>query len=156
MVLLLLVAFASSAWLSRPVVQGELGAETFAGMGLAPPDDAITLARTLDGEVLLVTAVGEDGVVAVDLGAAGGHSYEDAVDAYTRLGAAGLRALAAESSENYRWDELGLPLTPRFPHIAAGTNYRAHARESGRDSEEPFLFPKLSTSTPWNRPARAE
>jgi len=149
--LLLILALASSAWLTRPVVEGELGPAQFAAMSLAPRGEAATLAVSHNGQVLLVTAVGSTGIEGVDLASTSGRAFDDAVDAYHYLGRAGLQALqASPGTVSLPWDEVGMPVLPHYPHIAAGTNYRAHAREVGVAEDEPFLFPKLSHPSPWN------
>lgn len=148
--LLLLAALFSSAWLSRPVFEGVLDDAVFSGMAMAPPEEALTIAVSDAGSVLLVTAVDADGITAVDINAVTGQSFTDAIDARRGLGVDGLRALYdSDSASSYQWEALSMPVAPRYPHIAAGTNYRAHAREVGLE-EEPFLFPKLSSPTPWD------
>jgi len=147
---LLLAAALASTWLSRPKLQGELGAQVFAAMRLAPPDAALTLAVDNKGRVLLVTALDAIGVTAVDVESATGKRFADALAAYSGLGAAGLRELyTLEQRVSHSWESLGVPVPARAAHIAAGANYREHAREVGHD-EDPFLFPKLSTPTAWN------
>jgi 2-keto-4-pentenoate hydratase/2-oxohepta-3-ene-1,7-dioic acid hydratase in catechol pathway len=146
----LLAAVLSSAWLVRPVFDGVLDDAVFSGMTMAPPEDALTLAVSDAGAVLLVTGVDADGITAVDINAVTGQSFTDAIDARRGLGVLGLRTLYDSDRRSfYRWDALSLPVAPRYPHIAAGTNYRAHAREVGLE-EEPFLFPKLSRPTAWD------
>lgn len=153
LVLLLLAGFVSSAWLTRPVVHGTLDDGELQGLQLAPLDRALTLAMTRAGRVLLVTAVDAQGVQGIDLAAASGRAFTDAIQAWAVLGEVGLRsALTQAQPVSYPWAELGLPLAPSSPHIAAGTNYRAHAREVGVEEGQPFLFPKLSEPTPWDAP----
>ncbi|MAT92752.1 MAG: hypothetical protein CME59_09130 [Halioglobus sp.] len=155
LVFVVLAGFGGSAWLSRPVVQGELDAAMLDGIAAAPLARALTLAKGRDGALWLVTSAQRDGITAVDVSAASGRPFEDALQAWTALGEAGLRALAGRNTHFLAWDELGLPLAARPAHIAAGTNFAAHAREVGHE-DEPFLFPKLSSPTPWDAavPAR--
>ena len=144
---LVIVAGLSSVWLSRPVFEGGLDESAFNTMAIAPRDQAITLAMTNVGAVLLVTDADAEAVTAIDLSAATGRSFEDAIEAYVLVTALGLRAFeGAATAARYPWSSLALPLAPRYPNIAAGTNYRAHAEEVGRE-EGPFLFPKLSSPT---------
>lgn len=149
--LLVAAAFLSSAWLTRPVVQGRLDDSVFGELTIAPPDKAITLAVTRAGGVWLVTGIDRDGITGVDVSAASGQTFEDALQAYVALGEEGLRRLVGESTDSIGWSELGQPVAPRFPNVAVGTNYRAHAREVGLE-EIPFLFPKLSRATAWDDP----
>lgn len=152
---LLFAAFGSSAWLGRPVVQGSLDEAVLDGIVAAPLDKALTLASSRDGAVWLVTAAQRDGVTAVNVSAASGRQFADVLQAWSALGEAGLRRLVGANTRFLAWRELGLPLAPRFAHIAAGTNFASHAREVGHE-DDPFLFPKLSSPTPWNStvPAR--
>lgn len=148
--LLLALAGLSSYWLSRPVFDEELADDIFRTISIAPREEAITLARSLSGTVLLVTAADAEGVAAIDVGAAAGREFSDALHAYRHLGPSGLRALYdAAATVGLSWAELGMAIPARYPHIAAGTNYRAHAEEVGYDGE-PFLFPKLSRPTSWD------
>lgn len=151
LILIALLAFVSSAWLTRPVVEGTLDPTVFDTLALAPVDEAITLAMSRTGEVLLVNSVNAEGLTAINLSSATGQAFADSLEAHARLGAEGLRDLLNENSVTgeFSWDSLGLPIRPLPVQIAAGTNYRAHAREVGLD-EEPFLFPKLSAPTSWN------
>ena len=140
----------SSVWLARPVFEGVLDDHAFKAMAVAPREQAITLAVTDAGSVLLVTQADADGVTAVDVSAATGQSFEDAIAAYALVTERGLRALYDSATQaRYAWSTLAMPLTPRYPNIAAGTNYRAHAEEVGLD-DGPFLFPKLSSPTRWD------
>ena len=149
------LATASSYFLSRPVVTGVLEASTFHSLKVAPHDRALTLARRHSGSVLLVTDVNGEGVSAIDVSTAAGKDFEDTLQAYTELGIRGLQALYdTYPSETVAWEVLGPPLSGDYPHIAAGTNYRAHAEEVGHDGE-PFLFPKLSRATAWDSGVQA-
>jgi 2-keto-4-pentenoate hydratase/2-oxohepta-3-ene-1,7-dioic acid hydratase in catechol pathway len=140
----------SSVWLARPVFEGVLDERAFNAMAVAPRDQAITLAVTEAGSILLVTNADAAGVTAIDISAATGQSFEDAIGAYVLVTEQGLRALYDTGTQaRYEWSSLAMPLTPRYPNIAAGTNYRAHAEEVGLD-DEPFLFPKLSSPTRWD------
>ena len=149
---LVAAAFLTSSWLGRPAVDGSLDDRAFEAMAVAPIDEAVTLAVTRTGSVLLVAGVDAGGFAAIDIRAATGQSFLDAIYAYVGLGRNALRQLADSGRvSRHAWEDLGLPVRRRERNIAAGTNYRAHAREVGLD-EEPFLFPKLSTPTPWDSP----
>jgi 2-keto-4-pentenoate hydratase/2-oxohepta-3-ene-1,7-dioic acid hydratase in catechol pathway len=152
-----LVGFAALAFatarLSQPQFDERLAGDPLAGFTLAPLDAAVTLARTHDeagGRVVLVTSAEPEGLDVVDLAAASGRPLRDAVDAFAALGLERLAALAARGEKTrVDWTDLALPIDAIEPHLAAGTNFRAHAEEVGRE-EGPFLFPKLSAPTAWN------
>ena len=151
---LAILAGLSSVWLHRPAVDGSLDKRAFSSIAIAPREQAITLAVTGAGAVLLVTLADVDTVTAIDVSAATGQSFSDAIEAYAFTKERGLRALyGTHTQTRYSWDSLVVPVTPRFPNIAAGTNYRAHAEEVGRE-DGPFLFPKLSIPTRWNSGVR--
>jgi 2-keto-4-pentenoate hydratase/2-oxohepta-3-ene-1,7-dioic acid hydratase in catechol pathway len=147
---LAILAVVSSVWLTRPAFEGTLDERAFNAVSVAPREQAITLAVTNTGAVLLVTQAGAEFVSAIDVSAATGQSFEDAIAAYALVTEQRLRALYDTGAEaRYAWSTLAMPLAPLYPNIAAGTNYRAHAEEMGLD-EEPFLFPKLSSPTRWD------
>ena len=149
-----LVAFAALAFttarLSRPEFDERLAGDPLEAFTLAPVEAAVTLARTKDeagGRVVLVTGAGPEGLRIVDLAAAAGRPLRDAVDAFAALGFERLAALAAGgASTRVAWTDLALPIDAIEPHLAAGTNFRGHAEEVGRE-DGPFLFPKLSAPT---------
>lgn len=151
-ILLLLAIFLGllNWWFTRPAFNVSLDETVFNAMSVAPIDQAVTLARTDAGSIVLVVDVDPEGFRAVDLNAAMGETYSDAIDAYSAISLQALHDLFATGAQlKYTWSDLGLPLRPSYPNIAAGTNFRAHAQEVGLD-ETPFLFPKLSAPTPWN------
>lgn len=153
-----LVVLFSALWvatwrLSRPKLDERLEGDPLDALVIAAPGEALTLAR-LDARggarVVLVASAGPDGLSVVDLEAAFGRPFADAVEAFTVLGFDALaRAASGAPTLRASFEELVMPLDPAYPHIAAGTNFRAHAREVGRE-EGPFLFPKLSHATAWN------
>jgi 2-keto-4-pentenoate hydratase/2-oxohepta-3-ene-1,7-dioic acid hydratase in catechol pathway len=152
--ILLLALVLGTYLLAKPAFQEQLGPGSFAGITVAPRDQALTLARTVEGKSLLVMSADEQGVTAIDIGVASGSPFEDGLEAYSELGPGGLQALFAANPITVAWDRLGLPLQATYPHIAAGTNFHAHAEEVGLDAE-PFLFPKLSHASAWNAPVAA-
>jgi len=149
LVLLFAYLAVSSYFLSRPLYQDTLDEQALNEMRIASRDQALTLARTRSGQALLVIASDADGISAVDIQAATGLSISDSLGAYREIGVQGLQALYGAPPTRVAWSELGPPLVSHYPHIAAGTNYRAHAEEVGLDGQ-PFLFPKLSHATAWN------
>ena len=152
--ILLLSALLVATWrLSRPKLDGRLGVDPLDTLVIAPVDAALTLARVDSAggpRVVLVTNSSPDGLSVVDVKAVFGRSFRDGAEAFVVLGFDAL-AGAASGAETARvpYEDLTLPLETAQPHIAAGTNFRAHAEEVGRD-EGPFLFPKLSEATAWN------
>lgn len=148
--LLVTLAVVSSYLLSRPLYSEALEQQAFDQLRVAPPDQAITLARTQTGKILLVSAADTDGISAIHITAEAGQPFTDTLDAYQHLGAAGVQDLYGLPTTRVAWGDLGAPLKTHYPHIAVGTNYRAHADEVGLDGE-PFLFPKLSRATAWNQ-----
>jgi len=152
--LLLFAALVFATWrLSRPKLDERLDGDPLDALVIAPPAEALTLARldsTGGSRVVLVASAAPAGLKVVDLEAAFGRPFGDAVEAFTVLGFDVLaRAASSAPTRQASIEELTLPLDPAYPHIAAGTNFRAHAAEVGRD-EGPFLFPKLSHATAWN------
>ena len=117
---------------------------------IANPDIALTFARARE-RLLLVTAQDDRSVTGRDLTAALGASRTaDLVSLYHEFGFHGLAAIEAPVV-TLPIESLGLPATYIAPHLAAGTNFQAHADEVYLD-DPPFLFPKLVRATPWNAP----
>ncbi|MEM7081036.1 MAG: fumarylacetoacetate hydrolase family protein [Pseudomonadota bacterium] len=144
----LLLAALYSMWRSRPLYSDTLAGDPWSHARLAPAELAFTLARSNDGHVLLVTAITAQGINGVNLSALK-PGLTDAVAAWQHFGADGLDALWEQANFASAFTALDLPVDVDAPHIAAGTNYQAHAEEVGHD-DDPFLFPKLSDATPWN------
>jgi 2,4-diketo-3-deoxy-L-fuconate hydrolase len=147
----ILSAFFLYNWqLSQPIFDEQLNDHQFLStLGIAPIEEALTFATLRSGRVLLVTQANKNGVLAIELES---DAFTDGIEAYHALGVHRLKTIAAEketTTKHYAWEELGVPVNENYPHIAAGTNYRAHAQEVGHVGE-PFLFPKLSRVTPWN------
>jgi 2,4-diketo-3-deoxy-L-fuconate hydrolase len=149
----LAVLFLYTWKLSQPIFDEKQNEQTLlAKIQTAPIDQALTFARLQTGEVMLVFSADSLGVKGIDLGATSGRSFVDSVDAYHQLGGTQLRALATDQQSQaqlYKWEQLGIPVNETYPHIAAGTNYRAHAEEVGHVGD-PFVFPKFSRITRWN------
>lgn len=138
------------AWVTRPLYDETLEGDALASVTLAPISEALTLARSESGVLLLVVGTDATGIHAVDVAAASGRdSLVDAIDAFDALGREGLQALARAETKHHAWTDLQIPIAEHYPHIAAGTNFKAHADEVGH-AGEPFLFPKLSHATAWN------
>ena len=121
---------------------------------MLPTSDALTFARTHDSRLLLVTKADQDGVEAVDLSAALDTAAVDPLEVMRTHGYQAVASAAAGAAQRIPMAELGMPFDPAYPHIAAGTNFRAHAEEVGLE-DGPFLFPKLTRATAWNAPVPA-
>jgi len=116
---------------------------------LAPVADALTFARTRGNDVLLVAALDQKGVVAVNLSEFFDAKGMDTLAVYRKLGSAVIRTALDSEVTFIEWEALGLPFESRAQAVAAGTNFAAHAEEVGLD-EGPFLFPKISKPSAWN------
>jgi len=116
---------------------------------LAPLDQAHTFAQVRQGDktiTLLVLALDDGKVSAIDLSALSSLYSVDAFDVVRRFDAAALERLARQPAlaRDYPLARL-LGVGPRgLAHIAAGTNYPAHGAEVGMN--EAFLFPKLAAA----------
>ena len=155
----LIIAFVATIgygwWVTQPLFDEVLMDSPFTQVAIASPADALTLARGLDGRIYVVIANTAEAVTAVDVSGDAANRFADVISAYNLLGAAALLDVAENGQrKQLSWEALGVPVDAHFPHIAAGTNYRAHAEEVGHEGE-PFLFPKLSDATVWNAPVRS-
>ncbi len=146
---LLVVAYLAGWNLSKSKFDSKLPADIISQITIAPIEQAITIAVTGAGEILLVTSADQQGVGGISL-SGNNTGYVDAVDAYLDIGRAQLLVLAATAeSKMYLWENLSIPVVFADKIVAAGTNFSAHAAEVSH-AGEPFLFPKLSTPTSWN------
>ncbi len=123
---------------------------------IAPPAEALTFARTeVDGNVQLLAVVEyrDNTVTALNLTELFDRHFEDPVDLFNALGYEVIRErIESEPTASLikaDVDTLILPLTLTDSHVAAGTNFAAHAEESSVE-DGPFLFAKLVTPTPFN------
>ena len=133
---------------SRPLYDASIVDETHSNLELAPIDQAFTMVRRFDGQMLLVTDVNGDDVFGVAL------EQKDVISAYQALGKEGLSVLPDEKQRiSVSFKDLIRPMDEVYPHIAAGTNYSEHAEEVGHEGD-PFLFPKLSRASNWNSPVQ--
>jgi len=147
-------ALTVATWqLAQSKFDGSLEGDPLGTLTIADPDLALTFARidsAAGPRVVLVTGAGPDGLMGVDLEAASGRSFRDGAEAFVELGFDALANLSRDTEPvPVSMDALTLPLDLAYPHIAAGTNFSAHAEEVGQEGG-PFLFPKLSHATPWN------
>jgi 2-keto-4-pentenoate hydratase/2-oxohepta-3-ene-1,7-dioic acid hydratase in catechol pathway len=123
-------------------------------VAIAPLDEALTFARTADGDrrrVLAVTAYAAGEVVGVDLDALLGRAFTDPLAALDAVGADALRDAVRHAPptavRRVRATALDVPLDLGDHHVAAGTNYPEHADEAAV-KDGPFLFAKLVRPTP--------
>ncbi|MDO8422366.1 MAG: fumarylacetoacetate hydrolase family protein [Parvibaculum sp.] len=127
-------------------------------MKIAPHSDALTFARARSGarhRLILVSKYAGDAVTGVDLTAALGDGCDDPVTAYAAHGYEGLRRASSGAPViTVTLDALTLPVTLTASHIAVGTNFPEHAKES-TVTDGPFLFPKEVEPTPFNAPIPA-
>jgi 2-keto-4-pentenoate hydratase/2-oxohepta-3-ene-1,7-dioic acid hydratase in catechol pathway len=149
-----LAVFILYSWrLGQPIFDERLNEDQFLSeLSIAPIEEALTFATLRSGRALLVIAANRNGIAVIELESDAGTAFTDGIEAYQALGVHKLKTIAAEKetrTKHYAWEELGVPVNENYPHIAAGTNYRAHAQEVGHIGE-PFVFPKLSRVTAWN------
>ncbi len=156
-----------AAWTLRALVAclvGTIGsAAAIGGTSTQPPgvtiaiaaaEEALTFARVeVAGEhrVLLVQRYAGGTIEAIDLTTALGQPVADPLSVYREHGYDSLASLAARPSAasvvRLPASSLTIPLDLGSHHVAAGTNYPAHAGESGVE-DGPFLFVKLVMPTP--------
>lgn len=146
---------ASNVVLTRSAFDGRLEGDPFVGVSILPLERGLTFARVVkEGgtRLVVVRRASAEGVHVVDVGAATSRPADDPLVALATIGRAPLEELARTGPETFvRHDDLGVPLVAGDAHVAAGTNYAAHAEETGLEGGV-FLFPKLSAPTAWNAP----
>lgn len=121
-----------------------------ATLRIADPAEALTLARArIEGrdEVVLITSYNDGEARGVVVPQAAEAAPWDAVAAFTMSGYDGLRRLlAGEVTEvTVPVDSLQMPLLTDENHVAMGTNYPEHGKETSVTSA--FLFPKIVQPT---------
>ena len=123
-------------------------------MKIAPLDQALTFART-SGKLIAVRAIANGRVTGTDITSLA-TAGEDAIALVNRLGYEGVRAQveAITTTTEVADADLIMPVDLTSAHIAVGTNYSEHAKESSVKGS-PFLFPKLVTPTSWRVPVSA-
>jgi 2-keto-4-pentenoate hydratase/2-oxohepta-3-ene-1,7-dioic acid hydratase in catechol pathway len=152
-----LALLVTSIVLTRPAFDDRLEGGPLDGLSILPLEQGLTLARVLTGgaaKLVIVRGVSSKGLRVVDVGAALSRPLDDPLTTITSIGLEQLEHLARTGEETLvRYEDLGVPLPAGGAHIAAGTNYAAHAKETGIE-DGVFLFPKLSAPTGWNAPVR--
>ncbi len=120
-------------------------------ISIAPLEAALTFARTADGRTVAVFAYQNGKITAAPLGV-----DEDAISFVNRIGYGAAKGLIETLSARIEIDAatLAVPVDLGEQHIAAGTNYRDHAKEASV-KDGPFLFPKYVTPTPSRAPVTA-
>jgi 2,4-diketo-3-deoxy-L-fuconate hydrolase len=131
-------------------------------VSIAPPSEALTFARArVDGEAQLLAALEyrDNQVTVLDLDGLFDQRFDDPVDLFNAVGYESIQQrIESEPSESRRQvDAMTLiqPLALTDSHIAAGTNFAAHADESSVE-DGPFLFAKLVTPTPFHASVTAD
>lgn len=154
-ILLGVALFGAGLYFSAPVFDERMSEPPDSAFDVLPVSEALTFARTKEGRLLLVSSADRGAVEAVDLGAALDTIATDPLAILRIHGYEAVAATVTGAAQSVPLQQLGLPFDPAYPHIAAGTNFRAHAEEVGLD-EGPFLFPKLTRATAWDAsvPAR--
>ena len=117
---------------------------------IAPPDRALTFARSGEGAAARTIAVNlyRDGVVTgIDLTPLL-RPGEDAIAAYNRLGYEAIAEFisAAKTSVSHDADTLAVPVDLRAVHAAVAVNYPEHADEA-KVKNGPFMFAKVAQPT---------
>lgn len=139
--------------LKRPPAREFAEANFSESVEIAALDDALTFARTeTDGtmQLLAVTGFSEGQVDAIAIAQLMDASIDDPIDLFNEFGYEAIqeRIRAASNDQLLRiaTEDLIMPLALTDAHIAAGTNFAAHAEES--DVEDgPFLFAKMVSPT---------
>lgn len=152
----LLLGLAIATWvLSRPAFDEKLSGAPHDGMEVLPLEKGLTFARMLANDevkLLIVRDLDVEGVQAIDVSYKLQRPLQDPIVALGLYGYDELEYYARTSRPQLvKWEELTVPIDASSHHIAAGTNYQAHADEVGVEGG-PFLFPKLSQPTAWNAP----
>lgn len=137
---------------SGPIFDEQIDTASIYDHPIAPPNVALTFARVATAagnRIILVQAFNSTAISGVDLNARFTAGYASPTTIYRRYGYDALAALATNGpSSSFPSESLLMPLDFSGPHIAAGTNFRAHAEEVMIE-DGPFLFPKLVTATGW-------
>lgn len=146
--LAILVLIGFSYHVSRPLFQQQLAVDALASPEIAPPEQALTFARSA-GQLLLVSSSHGQAVEAIDLSAR--YDSNDLVALYNSLGYEHFQTLLQQDLPRVTVpiEQLRAPLSYGTANIAAGTNFAEHAEEVYLD-DPPFLFPKLSAATHWS------
>lgn len=148
-VVLLLTAFSGTPGSAE-------NAEPAGGISIAKPGEALTFAR-IQGEagpeLLAVAAMSDGKATAFNLTRTLSGAPRDPIALYLDRGYEAVQAEIergfAEPLLEFAADRLILPVDLTDAHIAAGTNFAAHAEESSVE-DGPFLFAKLVKPTPFN------
>ncbi|HEY4344303.1 MAG TPA: fumarylacetoacetate hydrolase family protein [Parvibaculum sp.] len=122
-------------------------------IAIAPVREALTFARIeeRDGHrLVLVSKYENDEVTGVDVTAHLGMGIDDPIGAYASYGYDVLAALSlSRETVSLPVSNLALPVDLTASHIATGTNFPEHGKESSV-TDGPFLFPKEVRPTAFN------
>lgn len=152
---LLLIALALAVgWATSPDPRGNIASfeQEALILQLAPLEEAVTLAQVKrSGHViatLLVTALEEQGIRAVDLSRAAALGSADPFQALAAVSPEQLQSLATLDAlqERFAMADLLPAAPPGSRHIGTGTNFPEHAEEASSDAV--FQFPKFGRAMP--------
>lgn len=150
MLLTAMLAACADHW--APAFDDTLAPNQLDRVQIADPDEALTFARiTKDGRrhVIAVTGYESGRVEGIDLNRELASTLDDPIKLFNERGYDSLHAAVRSASTAWRVSaaatELEMPIDIGAHHIAAGTNFRAHADDAG--TERPFLFAKLVQPT---------
>ena len=123
-------------------------------MKIAALDQALTFART-SGKLIAVRAIANGRVTGTDITSLA-TTGEDPISLVNRQGYDSVRTQieAIVATTEVADADLIMPVDLTDAHIAVGTNYREHAKESAVEGD-PLLFPKLVTPTSWRAKVQA-
>jgi len=117
---------------------------------------ALTFARTEVGDDIRLYAIIDyraDQLTGVDITEAFDQRYDDPVELFDAQGYESIlehiESASSESRQQINVSDLTLPLALTDAHVAAGTNFAAHADESSVE-DGPFLFAKMVKPTPFD------
>ena len=135
-----------SYYVSMPVVDGVREDQPFV---IANSSQALTFARTASS-LILVSDHGGESLRGVNLTEIYGSDATKDLFTFLEMFDASSLAETGAALESFAIDELLQPAIYPYPSVAAGTNFREHAKEVYSD-DPPFLFPKLVEAGSWNQ-----
>jgi 2-keto-4-pentenoate hydratase/2-oxohepta-3-ene-1,7-dioic acid hydratase in catechol pathway len=128
---------------------------------IAPLAEALTFARTQTNgkpRLIAVTAYTSGQLAGIDLTTVVGNDATDPIAVFNDLGydaiVKRIESGRESASVSVNASDLVIPVDLTDAHIAAGTNFAAHAEESEVE-DGPFLFAKMVTPTPSGSNVRA-
>jgi 2,4-diketo-3-deoxy-L-fuconate hydrolase len=124
-------------------------------IAIAPPDLAITIART-GQTILLVTGADQSGITGIDAGEYIQDESWDTIDFFKYYGYEQIVSMIDENrSVRVSYESLLIPFETVTGNIGAGLNYSDHTEEL-KMKRPPFFFPKIVEPTSFNAPLDLE